>query len=203
MDHLILALVKDMLPTYEDCHKWQMLGMQGPNLAEKRQKTILAHAPETPLEQIKEINESHFKVQLTSFEKIYEVNLLSYMYTYSDFPRILLCKHIAAAMHFFWGGIGTKLGPQAPDNGTSEAEPDKAKSLAQQNGNTGKAKTCASITSITNNIVSLAWEILLIAPADPEIAKSLQMAQSQLNAVLLSAKDNRSQLHEKEQITPN
>jgi hypothetical protein len=56
VDHLIHALVKDMLPTYQDCHKRQMLGMQGPNLAEKRQKEILARAPETPLEQIKDID---------------------------------------------------------------------------------------------------------------------------------------------------
>ena len=65
---------------------------------------------------------------------------------------------------------------------------------------TGKAKTRASITSIINNIVSLAREILLIVSADPEIAKSLQMAQSQLNAMLFSAKDNRSWLSENEQI---
>jgi hypothetical protein len=38
---------------------------------------------------------------------------------------------------------------------------------------------------------------------DPEPAKSLQMAQSQLNAMLLSVKDNGSRLPEKEQITPN
>ncbi len=56
MDHLIHALVKDMLPAYEDRHKRQKLGMQGPNLAEKRQKDILACAPETPLDKIKEID---------------------------------------------------------------------------------------------------------------------------------------------------
>jgi hypothetical protein len=56
VDHLIYALVKDMLPTYQDRHKRQMLGMQGPNLAEKRRKEILACVPETPLERIKEID---------------------------------------------------------------------------------------------------------------------------------------------------
>jgi len=56
VDHLIHALVKDMLPAYEDRHKRQKLGMQGPNLAEKRQKDILACAPETPLDKIKEID---------------------------------------------------------------------------------------------------------------------------------------------------
>ncbi len=47
VDHLIHALVKDMLSTYEDRHKQQKLRMQGPNLAEKCQKDILVRAPET------------------------------------------------------------------------------------------------------------------------------------------------------------
>jgi hypothetical protein len=42
-----------------------------------------------------------------------------------------------------------------------------------------------------------------MAPVDLKTAKSLQMARSQLNAVLLSVKDNRSLLLEKEQIVPN
>ena len=52
--------MKDMLPTYENHHKRQKLGMQGSNLAEKCWKDILARAPETPLDQIKKIDESHF-----------------------------------------------------------------------------------------------------------------------------------------------
>jgi len=66
-----------MLPSYEDRHKRQKLGMQGPDLAEKRRKQIIARAPETPLEQVKEIGQSRFEVQSTSSEKIYEVNLLT------------------------------------------------------------------------------------------------------------------------------
>jgi hypothetical protein len=42
--------MRDMLPIYKDSHKWQVLGMQGPNLAEKPWKEILVHAPKTPLE---------------------------------------------------------------------------------------------------------------------------------------------------------
>ena len=38
MDHLIHMLVKEMLPTYKNHHKWQKLEMQSPNLAEKCQK---------------------------------------------------------------------------------------------------------------------------------------------------------------------
>jgi hypothetical protein len=42
-----------------------------------------------------------------------------------------------------------------------------------------------------------------MVPVDSEMAKSLQMARSQLNAVLLSVKDNGSRLSKKEQIVPN
>jgi hypothetical protein len=201
VDHLIHALVKDMLPTYQDRHKRQMLGMQGPNLAEKRRKEILARAPETPLERIKEIDRSRFEVQSTSSENVYEVNLLTYTCTCSNFPRIQLCKHVAATVHFFGGGV---VGPWAPVNeSTSEREPDVPKSPAQQDGSVGNTKTHASVISAANDIVRTAQEILVMAPVDPETAKSLQMARSQLNAVLLSVKDNGSRLPEKEQIAPN
>src|SRR5260370_36469843 len=85
VDHLIHALVKDMIPSYEDHHKRQKLGMQGPNLAEKRRKDILARAPETTQEQIQQIDQSHFRVQSSSSEKTYEINLLTYTCTCLDF----------------------------------------------------------------------------------------------------------------------
>ena len=61
--------MNEMLSTYENCHKWQNLEMQGPDLAKKHQKQILAHTSETPLNWIKEINKLHFEIQLTSLEK--------------------------------------------------------------------------------------------------------------------------------------
>ena len=192
-----------MLPSYEDRHKWQKLGMQGPDLAEKRRKQIIARAPETPLEQVKEIGQSRFEVQSTSSEKIYEVNLLTYTCTCSDFPRIQLCKHIAATVHFFGGGLEGELGPRAPDNASAIAsEPDVPKLPAPRNGS---AKTRASVISAVNDVIRFGQEILEMVPADldPESAKSIQMARSQLNAVRLSMNDNASRLPDKEQIAPN
>ena len=207
MDHLIHTLVNEMLPTYEDRHKQQKLEMQGPNLAEKRQKDILARAPETSLEQIKEIAESRFEVQSTSSEKLYEVNLLTYTCTCLDFPRIKLCKHVAAVVHFFEGGLkAMELGPPAPVNASaSELEPVVPKSPAQQDGSAANSKTCASLNSVVNDIFQLAHSILETAPADsdPDMVKSLKMARSQLNAVQCNMKDNGSRLPEKEQIALN
>jgi len=104
MNHLIHALVKNMILSYEDHHKQQKLEMQGPNLAKKHQKDILTCAPKTSQELIQQINQSCFEVQLSSSEKTYEINLLTYIYTCLDFPCIQLYKHIMTTMHFFGEG---------------------------------------------------------------------------------------------------
>ena len=88
MDHLIHTLVKGMLPSYEDRHKQQMLGMQGPDLAKKCWKQIVVHALEIPLEWIKEIGQSHFEIQSSSSKIFYEINILTHMCTCINFPRI-------------------------------------------------------------------------------------------------------------------
>src|SRR6266566_1132868 len=134
---------------------------------------------------------------------MYEINLLTYTCTCSDFPRIQLCKHIAATVHFFGGELEGEPGPRALDNAsTNELEPDVPKSLAQKDGSAGNAITRASVISVVNDIVRLAQDFLKLAP-DPETVKSLQMARSQLNTVRLCMNDNGSCLPEKEQIMPN
>ena len=65
MDYLIHMPVKEFLPEAEHHHKWQLLGMEGPNLAEKHWRQILKRAPETPIEKIKKINNLHFEVQFS------------------------------------------------------------------------------------------------------------------------------------------
>jgi hypothetical protein len=175
MDQMIHALMRDMLPIYEDCHKWQVLRMQGPNLAEKHQKEILACTPKTPLERIKEVGQLCFVVQSMSSKNTHEVNLLTYTCTCNNFPCIQLCKHVMATVHFFRGGI---LGPQAPVNeSASERELDMPKSLAaQQDGSIGNTKAHASVISTANDIICTAQEILEMVSVDLEMAKSLQMA---------------------------
>ena len=79
------------------------------------------------------------------------------------------------------------------ESGSIRFDPDDAKSTR-----IWAEKTCAS----ANNIIRLAQEIITIAPADPQTARSLRMIESQLNALLLSVKENGSQLPEKEQIIP-
>ena len=49
MDHLIHTLMREFLRDIEHRHKRQMLGMEGPDLAEKRRQQILMRALETPM----------------------------------------------------------------------------------------------------------------------------------------------------------
>ena len=143
--------------------------------------------------------QSRFEVHSTNSDNKYGINLSSYTCTCSDFPRIQLCKHLAATIHFFGGEKEGEFGPQAPDNAS---EPDMPKSPVPRDGST---KSRASVISAVNDVARLAQEILEVAPAnpDPEMAKSIQMARSQLNAIRLSMNDSASRLPEKEQIAPN
>ena len=174
MNHLIHMLVKGMLPSYEDCHKWQMLGMQGPDLAKKCQKQIVTCAPEIPLKQIKEIGQLRFEIQSSSSEIFYEINILMHTCTCINFPHIQLCKHLMATVHYFQGGLeGAEFGPQAPDNAS---EPDMPKSSTQQDGSTGNSNSRAAVILAANDIIRIAQEIITKAPANPEMAKSLKLA---------------------------
>ena len=151
MDHLIHMLVKVMLPSYEDHHKQQMLGMQGPDLAEKHQKQIVTCAPEIPLEWIKEIGQSHFGIQSSSSKILYEINILMHTCTCINFPHIQLCKHLVATVHYFQGGLeGAEFGPQAPDNAS---KPDMPKSPTQQDSSTRNSNSRAVIILAANDIV--------------------------------------------------
>ena len=118
MDHLIHMLMKKFNPNVEHRHKWQLLGMEGPNLAEKHHHQILTRASETPIEKIQKIDDLHFEVQSSNSNKYYQIDLSTITCDCSNYPNISLCKHIATVVHFFGGA---ELGPQPPDNGTSDS----------------------------------------------------------------------------------
>jgi hypothetical protein len=203
MDHLIHTLMREFLSEIEHRHKRQTLGMEGPDLAEKRRQQILTRAPETPIEKIQKIDDLHFKVQSSNSLKLYQIDLYSLKCDCIDFPNISLCKHIAAVVHFFGGA---DLGPQPPGDGSASAsESAKQKSPGQLVGDSADADAAASILSAANEIISLSQRLITEAPNDPRIAKSLGAIQSRLSALVVSATaaDNHSRLPEREYIAPN
>src|SRR5258708_36734287 len=107
-------LVTQYLPHMEIHHKWQERGMEGTNLAKTCHQQILMRAPETPVEKIQKNDDLHFDVQSSNSNIIYQVNLGTTTCSCSDFPRVCLCKHIAAVLHFFWGGDPRPPAPVKP-----------------------------------------------------------------------------------------
>jgi hypothetical protein len=201
VDQLIHMLATEFLPDLEIRHKRQTLGMEGPNLAEKRHRQILTCAPETPIAKIRKIDNLHFEVQSSNSCKSYHIDLDTTTCNCSDFPRIRLCKHIAAVVHFFGGA---DLGPRPPVNAPSESV--ATDSPVQQVGNVGCTDngTAASVLSAANDIIRLSQELTSKALRDPGIAKSLVSIRSRLSALVHSATvTDGSPLPEKEIIGPN
>ncbi len=88
VDHLIHTLVMKFLPNLKICYRWQALGRKGLDLAEKCHKEILTHTSKTLLKRIQKSNNSHFDMQSSSSNKIYQVNLDTTSCNCSDFPHI-------------------------------------------------------------------------------------------------------------------
>src|SRR5258708_21828335 len=169
VDHLVHMLVVEFILDLEMRHKRQELGMNGRDLAEKRRQLILRHAPETPLTQIRKIDDLHFEVQSSNSSNLYQINLVTTTSSCSDFPRIRLYKHITAMMHFF-GGVD--LRPQPLINAGASSSP------VQRDSSITHMDNSAAIPSIINDIFSLSQELVTKGPSDPGIANSLNSLQA-------------------------
>ena len=102
-DHLIYTLKEEMLPYYETCHNSQELGFDGSNLAQKRRKEILAKSLEVPAESIcaQRDSDQYYMQSVTDLSRTYLVKLSDKSCDCPDWPRVWLCKHVAAVSHFF------------------------------------------------------------------------------------------------------
>jgi hypothetical protein len=131
-------------------------------------------APETPIDQIQKIDDSHFKVQSSNSNKHYQINLVTTACNCSNFPCICLCKHIAVIVHFF---RGADLGPQPLVNTSTSSLP------VQQDGNGAHMDDSIAIVSVIKNIFCLSQELVVKGLSDPGIANllnSLKTIQSGL-----------------------
>jgi len=138
-------------------------------------------------------------VQSSDSLKVYNIDLVTKVCNCSDFPRIRLCKHLAAVDHFFGGA---DLGPQPPDNTSDDKSPAQQDGNANGSTNGGTDDATASIISAANEIARLSQELLTKAPSNPRMVKSLNLMRSQLNAFMLMTTEG-SRLPEKENIAPN
>ena len=204
---MIHTLMEEFLSDLEICHEQQTLGFEGPNLAKKCHQQILTCAPETPLRKIQKIDDLHFEVQSSNTNQSYHMDLNSIACNCKDFPRIRLCKHIAAVAHFF-GGVD--LGPQPPDN-ASTSKSAMPNSPVQQDSSAGSTNddTTAFLISAANNMIRVTQGLISNTPRDPHIAKSITKSLNsmlfQIDALVHSATvaNDGPPLPEKEKIGPN
>ena len=102
IDHLIHVLIVNMLPDHVARYHSQMLGFKGPDLAEKRREQIRAWAPEMNAGSIHNLGGGDlFSVEpTTDSTRRYQVDLGKLSCDCPDWPKVRLCKHVAAVDHF-------------------------------------------------------------------------------------------------------
>jgi hypothetical protein len=102
IDHLLHTLIADMVPNYVGHYNSQMLGFKGPDLSEKRREQIRAQALEMNAISIHNLsNGDHFSVEsATDSTWRYLVDLGNQSCDCPDWPKVRLCKHVAAVDHF-------------------------------------------------------------------------------------------------------
>ena len=94
-------LLADLVPEIEDHYKRQEMGMDSADLGEQCKAEIRARAPKILLKLIEQVQEEHFLVRSSNQEKNYSINTILNSYDCLDFPRVRLCKHLAAVQHHF------------------------------------------------------------------------------------------------------
>ena len=206
-DHLVHTLVLDLLPDYEICCDWQKHEIDGADLATKRHQQILVQALEMSADAIWLLgNECFYVRSAVDLAKMYLVNLskdcssdMSKSYLIDnrkgscncpDWPRVQLCKHIAAITHYFAGMLDTRAA-QEPVPERSNAP--HAMSLASD----------VSAVPILENLISVSRELLSDGPLSlPGTVWSLWLVESHLMAIAQSSQDSQSPLPDREILLP-
>ena len=91
-----------MVPYYQERHRRQAVGLEGPDLAGQRRRDLLARARGVPRDSIQQFDSTQFHVASISFPgSYYSIDLNRSTCNCRDFPRSRFCKHLAAVnVHF-------------------------------------------------------------------------------------------------------
>ena len=206
------TLVTEMLPQYEIRTLCQEKDFEGSDLAKKRRKEIVVQVPEMSADSIQCLGSERFYVRSVSdLSKMYLVNLgkdsssdLSKNYLIDhgkdscdcpDWPRVRLCKHIAAIAHFSTGdAILTRV--------TGKPLPQTQESPQDVQSDAGPASN-ASVT-ILNNMISVSRAYLSDGPpSSPGTVRSLRQVESHLTAIIQNLRASQSPLPDRESLPPN
>ena len=95
-------LVTHFISDYQNQHKQQLVGLEGPDLEEAHHEQILESTRNISPNSIRLVSNTEILVASESNPgHCYPINLTQSTCNCKDFPRIRLCKHIAAVnVHF-------------------------------------------------------------------------------------------------------
>ena len=117
IDHIIVTLVKGMVPMYEKKYECQSAGLDGKDLAGEQQQELLEHVAEIPSNSIQKFDETQFHVMSKSqLGSYHAVDLHQSTCECEDFPKIRFCRHITAILFHF-----PELSPPSQENNTVDS----------------------------------------------------------------------------------
>ena len=189
-----------MLPYYETCHNSWELGFDSSNLAQKRRKEILAKSPEVPAESIRTQGDSdrYYMQSVTDPSCTYLVKLSNKSCDCPDWPRVRLCKHVAAVSHFF---ETVELTFETVDLAIETVNPAVAPVETEDSAD---SPSDASAAAIVEKVISVSRDFLSDgAPSSLDTVWSLQVVEAHLTVVVRNSQSSESPLPDKEQIPPN
>ena len=146
-------------------------------------------------ESICDLGDDQFYVQsVTHSSRRYLVGLGTQSCDCADWPRVQLCKHVTAIVHFF--GNGDQQMGAVVDMVPETVQPIQESLVGDQSDTSAK--------SILENVIAISRELLNDgAPLSPETVRNLQMVETHLTAVVHNSHSSESPLLEKDAIPPN
>jgi hypothetical protein len=113
-----------------------------------------------------------------------------------DWPRVHLCKHIAAIVHF---------SPEAatPEAATPEARVPIPEVQWESSSHDKSLASSESAAPILENLISKSRDFLSNGPSSPGTVRSLRMVELHLLAVIQNSQASQSSLPDRESLPPN
>ena len=186
-----------MIPHYQTRHARQLVGLEGPDLAEMRRWVILATARGISCDSIQPSDDTQFHIASKSRPgAYYAIDLRQSTCDCRDFPRLRFCKHIAAIyVHF------PHLSPEGstPTLDTKDVQAsDNPQRVVRQ-----KDTLCALMHDIRVLSQQLTSDDLIDQSAPPPaVLEAIRSAKYTLTAAIASAQGT-STLPHKDHIAPN
>ena len=194
-----------MVPYYQNRHARQVVGLEGPDLAEHRRRQLLARAKSSARDSIQQFDSTQFHIASESTPgTYYEIDLNHSTCNCRDFPRSRFCKHLAAIhVHF-------------PHLCPKESSPPINLEISGTSGPPQSAPIADNrrISSPQESVQTLLQEIKLLSQQlddkiggladdpNPDVMKAIRSAKHSLTAAIASTQGLRA-LPDKEDVAWN